>query len=201
MRTRDMAWRPGKRRAKVRVVRDRAGSRNRYRVDPGPVYVNDEPERGRIPTLEAGATSGTFVMTYSSGMKAFFDNEGRMEFLEDAQGNRLVFSYCPDPNEVPESCSATPEKKALEGISRYAVDTTMPLTVAYVWQPTRIREQLRSQIGANDFTGRGVNRPVKSSASALFTIFCTATPQSGALGEGFQMFTLPQMAAINAFQE
>src|SRR3990167_9518870 len=50
----------------------------------------------------------------------------------------------------------------------------------------------------------GITKPKISTQSLSFSTllqrFCTATAHNGVLAEGFQIVTLPQIAAINAFQ-
>ncbi len=136
------------------VVRSRAGTRDVYTdTDPGAgvTLAPKNPALGRIPDLAPGAAPGTYVLTYPTGMRAFFDVEGRLEILEERRGNKLLFSYCNDPDDDP-PCNTTPTQKALSGISPFAINPNTLQTVATVWQLTRIREQLAS----GPLTGRYV---------------------------------------------
>lgn len=136
------------------IVRSRAGTRDVYTdTDPGAgvTLAPKNPALGRIPTLEPGSAAGTYVLTYPTGMRAFFDVDGRLETLEERQGNKLLFSYCNDPDDAP-PCNTTPTQKALSGMSPFAITPNALQTVANVWQLTRIREQLAS----GQITGRYV---------------------------------------------
>jgi RHS repeat-associated protein len=113
-------------------------------------YLEANPSLGGLPLLELDATPGDLVehvLTFDNGERALFDSEGRLYALETPQGNRLRFSY-------------SAAKVPLSGRSAYALDPTLPLTVAHVWQITEIREQLASQVDdtgvAEKFTGRKV---------------------------------------------
>ncbi len=150
------------------LVRSRAGTRDVYTdTDPGPgvTLAPKNPALGRIPTLEPGAAAGTYVLTYASGMRAFFDVEGRLEALEQRQGNRLLFSYCNDPDDDP-PCNTTPTQKALSGISPFAITPNALQTVATVWQLTRIREQFAS----GPLTGRFVKLRYDANTGRLVQI-------------------------------
>ena len=64
-------------------------------------------------------SNGTYTLQWSDGSKGVFlsTDDGRLSYLENARGHRLVFTY-----------SST--KKPLSGTSPFAASASTPLTVA-----------------------------------------------------------------------
>ena len=107
------------------VVRFSCGYKDRY-VLAGGVYATPP---GSMRTKLVGNVDGTFVLTYNNGVKDFFDAQGRMSATQDVRGNRQEFSF------------DVRGKLPLTGVSKYSVDPTLPLTIAYVYRVTRIDER------------------------------------------------------------
>jgi len=123
------------------VVRTRCGGQDRYVEPPGTgaaVAAPANPARGSVPRLER-LDNGLYVVSYQGGSRAFFDDRGRLEFLENPQGNRLHLTY------------TSADRQPLIGSSPYGVDTSAPQVVAKVYQLSRVAEELFD---------RGVSTPV-----------------------------------------
>ena len=110
------------------VVRSRCGQRDEYDWN-GNSYQIADPERGSAPELTE--TGGEFELRYPTGVIGFFDADGKLTALEDPRGNRLEMTYEPGG------------RKALQGISRFSLDSTQASVVAYVYQLKTVEEVLK----------------------------------------------------------
>jgi len=81
--------------------------------------------------LTKNAADNSFDLTYLNGARDHFDSQGRLTEAWDRKGNRLEYIYSTD-------------KMPLIGTSPYGVDPARPITVAYAYQLTKIRERLAS---------------------------------------------------------
>ena len=81
--------------------------------------------------LTKNISDNSFDLTYLNGARDHFDSQGRLVDAWDTRGNRLEYLY--SPNKMP-----------LIGSSPYGVDPARPVTVAYIYQLTQIRERLAS---------------------------------------------------------
>ncbi|MCP4128267.1 MAG: hypothetical protein GY753_14575, partial [Gammaproteobacteria bacterium] len=107
------------------VIRHDCGLRTNMVYTGGAYVTSPGGQRG---TLEEQG-GGSYIFTYLSGSKDYFDTQGRLEAVEDKRGNRLEYTY-----------SST--RQPLVGTSPYGVDPTKPMTVAMTWQLKTIRERL-----------------------------------------------------------
>jgi RHS repeat-associated protein len=73
--------------------------------------------------------SGDFELTFNDGSQHVYDQQGRLTEIFDDRGNRHEYLY-------------TLNKLPLTGTSPYAVDKSEPITVAYMFQVTRVQERL-----------------------------------------------------------
>ncbi|MCP5056224.1 MAG: hypothetical protein GY937_05790, partial [bacterium] len=117
------------------TIRNSCGYRHRFELDGGTLV----PKVGRKETLD-DLGNGSYVLHYPRGAEAHFNPQGNLSELRDRSGNRLHFEY------------DLMGKKDLEGTSPFAVIPTEPMTVARVYQLTRIYEQLAD----TTVTGRDV---------------------------------------------
>jgi len=107
------------------VIRYGCGKRDRYLFSGG-AYVS--PTGGTFGSLSANG-GGTYTFLYRNGMRDEYDAQGRLTATEDAQRNRLEYTY------------DSRGKLPLTGTSPYAVDPDEPMTVAYTYRLTRIAER------------------------------------------------------------
>ena len=90
--------------------------------------------------LTKNLTDNSFYLTYLNGSRDHFDSQGRLIEAWDRKGNRLEYIY-------------SAEKMPLMGASPDGVDPARPITVAYVYHLTQLRERLAS----GDLSGNYVN--------------------------------------------
>lgn len=110
------------------VVRTGCGVNYKF-VSAGGAY---QAEVGSM-VLTKDASDNSFDLVYLDGRRNHFDTQGRLIEVWDSVGNRLEYTY-------------STEKKPLMGTSPYGVDPARPITVAYVYQLTQIRERLASGV-------------------------------------------------------
>ncbi len=104
------------------VMRKACGEQYKF-VYTADAYVTPGGINGE---LEKDGSNG-HIFTYLSGYKDFFDSEGRLVAKVAPDGHFLEFAY-------------TEDKKPLTGTSKYSVDPTKPMTVAWHYQLLSIAE-------------------------------------------------------------
>ncbi len=107
------------------VIRHNCGIRTKMVHSGGAYITNPGGLRG---TLEEQG-DGSYIFTYRTGKKDYFDIQGRLVAIEDKLGNRLEYTY---------NAARTP----LVGTSPHGVDPSQPMTVAMNWQLQIIKERL-----------------------------------------------------------
>jgi RHS repeat-associated protein len=89
--------------------------------------------------LTKNVADGSFDLTYLDGKRDHFDDQGRLIEAWDTLGNRLEYTY-------------STEKQPLIGSSPRGIDPARPITVAYVFQLTKIEEKPADGSSGNSVT-------------------------------------------------
>ncbi len=104
------------------IMRTGCGRRTKFVKSAGAWITPASKIHGQLTELGASR----YVFRYQNGEQNFFDAAGRLEAIQDPQGNRLEFQY-DDRGRLP-----------LTGTSPYAVDPTRPMVVARTERLIRI---------------------------------------------------------------
>jgi RHS repeat-associated protein len=107
------------------VIRSGCGKRNRFEFTGG----SFQKPRDGVQAALTENPDGTFELRAADGSRDVYDQEGRLVLTENRYGQRHEFLY------------DAAGLKPLTGTSPYAVDPNAPMTVAYVYQLTRIQER------------------------------------------------------------
>lgn len=107
------------------VIRYGCGYRNKYFKDPGSGNYRTA-SKGRRGILTE--TNGIYTFEKRNGIREVYDEQGRLTDIISRTGQRLSFEY------------DSRGKLPLKGTSPKAVDPTLPMTVAYHYRLTTVKE-------------------------------------------------------------